>query len=260
MPEAEELMMIGFDNLEDLVSFVKKVERRRITTSMAVENREVLEIYMVPDIEILKNRERYLEHREKVTEIFKPFHVKLALHGTREIVDIYKKYVLEDSAESQGKEIDLPKWVADAFPEFCRGGTWLANRMYAHVCSPIGAWAPVSSVAKAHHVGEELTSKMDLKDVPYTDEPARIKRVMIPLERGTLWEIEWDACIDHDDPKKNQRFIMELMLRCLSELNCSSVVSAPMLELAQDPAFVTFMRKIKEICDPNRILERGYSR
>ena len=47
MPEAEELMMIGFDNLEDLVSFVKKVERRRITTSMAVENREVLEIYML---------------------------------------------------------------------------------------------------------------------------------------------------------------------------------------------------------------------
>jgi len=251
--EVEEQVHIGFDELLPCISFMRKFERRQISLYHLAWSVPAIAHPAVPDISVLFNPSELNKHRE----LFHNWTDVIGLTGTAEQVKLYKKYVKEDAAQYGGEIVTFPDKVKEYVESVSKGGSSKIIRGYTPGVVVGGVYAKFDKVVPLCKLINEMAAKYGLKD-PLGGEPYIVPQLIVPLERGTVWYVDFDPWIDQEDPQKNQSMLMEVMGQLLTSYEGSLLLQNPMLEPLLMPGFVNLWKGIKNVIDPNLLFGRGY--
>lgn len=253
--EVSDYSILGFENLENLLNAMKKIQRFDVGKYMVAVNRREF-THLISDIEELLNPEsiKRIEKEQPAWVLW------VGLEGTAKQVEVEKEIIEKRvAAEEKGKIPKLTskqrKWMEDwhSFDgRACQKG----------LITPFAsAWAlvPWKNMLEWNRRCEKLIEEIDFRDPRFPEERMMPRNWICMYDRGTC------AYVGHDvdfDPANTEALnkaaeFYPRFFQIMTELGAAFTMIHPLLLQMLMPKYAEFLKTIKKFTDPNNIMNPG---
>ncbi|WXG41940.1 MAG: FAD-binding oxidoreductase [Candidatus Freyarchaeum deiterrae] len=257
--EKNEFLWYEFSGLEDLLKAVRETQRNDIGNSVMAYNASGI-LSIITDYGDKSNPETNKRIKSMFPE--SKWYLFIELEGAAVKVKVEKKITDEICIkENKGKVVQLPtekmtKYLQDytthrgeAVMHQCNGG------LFAFWCS-----MPLKRIKPFIDDANPQFEKLGLKDFICPTEPAPIRWVVIPFDRGTTMicgiSIEYDP-LDKEQVEKLSEMIQPLVITMLKHGGTLPLTMQQLTNMLLMPSYANLLRTIKKLLDPENILVPG---
>jgi len=254
--ERNEFLMYEFNSLQDLLESINKTQRNDIGVSVIGINADDL-YTIVMDYEDRSNPELVRRIKSSVLRENLWF-LFIELEGIAEKVEVEKRIADRICLkENYAKSVQLPEEKMTRYLQ-----DYVTHRGRAIMHQYNGAlfafWCCMPRCKITTFI-EKVNSRfkpLGLKDIVCATEPAPVRWVIIPFDRGTT--LLCGICVEYDPQDKAQRETLGRMVQPLISTMLSMGATIPLtmkpLTSMLMPSYGNLMRGIKKLLDPNNIL------
>jgi FAD/FMN-containing dehydrogenase len=254
--DVEELIEIGFNNLESALRAMQAIDRKEISLSLIMERKYGLLRCIAPDVEQIRNPEEIKKLRESIPEWI----LSVGIGGTVEQANLYRKMVKDEAKKENGILLEFTGKMKENLEQYLSGASRAVLRLMH-----MGGVASVVTITKISEVPKIVAETRKIIDAagfkePFLGTPLEPMILIIPYDHCANVYLEQDLVFDAAEPEiiaKMSAVIREATKQMFKHGSALFMPGRTLVHRLLMPTYSKILSDIKKNLDPNNIFNPG---